>query len=399
MQNQNDLDQNNLIQKSQSGHTNSGSKTRKRIMIMGLILFFLGDLLCFAWVMRPESPKIPSPAIAPFSEAQAAAYQSGWGIHLNIPEEMQNSLKMRFALIPPGTFTMGADANEKAVKMREQPQHEVSLSKPYYLCVHEVSLKDFRQFVKDTNYQIDPRRDAAGVSQANLSAGNWVEDPLHPWEKVGFDQDETHPVVNVTWFDAMAFCRWLSEKENRTYRLPYEAEWEFACRAGTETVFNTGNSLWYYGPMENHSDQTVNPGLIVHMQDASPWKDGYANTSPVGTFPQNHFGLFDTHGNVREWCMDWCDEEYYSHSPKVDPRGPQTGSSRVLRGGCWGSNEYYCRSGRRMERAPGSRNVRNGFRILCEISPESEFGPYEHSPTLHRDPRWWYESKIGEEKE
>ena len=372
------MSETNQNQESSEISTPPRRRVVSKWIVAGVCLVLLGDASYLVWSFQNEE-LIPNPAVIPFDLDHAVAHQVSWAKHLGTPVEFENSLGMRFAIIPPGHFQMGSRAEEKAHKHREGPRHAVTLSNAYYAGLNEVTLGDFRQFVKVTGYQIAPDRDAAGTNATSLRLGNWIENEVSPWETVGFEQNEHHPVVNITWYDAMAFCRWLSEIEDRTYRLPTEAEWEFACRAGTDTIFNSGNSLWFWEPVENQADQALRPGLVGHKEDATPWNDGYAFTAPVKSYRPNAFGLFDTHGNVREWTLDWYDEEYYKNSPSTDPLGPEQGQTRTLRGGSWGSNEYYCRTGRRTARSPGSRNVRNGFRIVCELPENSDFGKFDAS--------------------
>lgn len=369
-------------------------RSGRPILVTVVCLVLLGDAAYIVWSFQPDDLS-PDRAVIPFDLDAAVMHQARWARHLDVPVEFENSLGMRFAMIPAGDFQMGARQAEKAFKEREGPRHRVTLNDAFYMGQNEVTLGDFRQFVKVTGYRIDPARDKAGV---NLRQGTWIEDVDFPWEGVGFEQHEQHPVVNVTWFDAMAFCRWLSALEGRVYRLPSEAEWEFSCRAGTDTIFNSGNSLWFWGPIENQADQELRPGLIGHKEDATPWNDGYSFTAPVRSYRPNAFGLCDTHGNIREWCMDWYDEKYYTDSPVANPRGPDHGQERTLRGGSWASNEYYCRSGRRTSRVPSARNVRNGFRILCEVSEGADFGDFDAGRSWESELVQW-KGRLDEEVE
>ncbi|MCG6157247.1 formylglycine-generating enzyme family protein [Rubinisphaera margarita] len=330
----------------------------------------------YYWTAKVESEAaMPAQAIAPFEREEASEHQQRWANHLEIPFVHQNSLGMQMTVIPSGTFTMGAREEEFTSKDRERPRHSVTLTQPFLMAAHETTLGQFRQFVAEANYRLDPTRVEVKTIEAEARRGEWIENPEVPWEQPGFLQDDTHPVVNVSWIDAMAFCEWLSNRENRRYRLPTEAEWEFACRAGTDSMFYTGEGLWSFKPMDNHADQSLHPDMVGHAPDASPWNDGFPNTAPVGSFPPNPFGICDMHGNIREWCFDWFSEKTYTAEPRIDPVGPPSGNQRSLRGGNWGSNEYYCRSGKRMGRSPFARNIRDGFRVMCEIVPNEAIGP------------------------
>jgi formylglycine-generating enzyme required for sulfatase activity len=153
-----------------------------------------------------------------------------------------------------------------------------------------------------------------------------------------------HPVVNVTWNDAVAFCEWLSRKEGKTYRLPTEAEWEYACRAGSTTK-------WCFGDTESQ------------LGDYAWFRSNSENvTHPVGGKRPNAWGLQDMHGNVWEWCADWYENDYYGSSPPDDPNGPSSGTYRVLRRGSWGDNARYARSSGRDRSHPDDRDLNLGFR-------------------------------------
>jgi len=192
--------------------------------------------------------------------------------------------------------------------------------------------------------------------------GDWKEVDGLNWQKPGFDQQDTHPVTCVSWDDATAFCQWLSREDGRTYRLPTEAEWEYACRAGTDTFFFWGDDPDDGEGYLNGADETGTP-------DGRSWtykfsfKDGYAATSPLGRFKPNAFGLYDVLGNVNEWCSDWWGSGYYGESPVDDPTGPTAGSGRVFRGGGWVSDAGYCRSAYRLGAAPEYRDYYLGFRV------------------------------------
>ena len=168
------------------------------------------------------------------------------------------------------------------------------------------------------------------------------------------------PVEGVSWYDAMEFCRRLSEhfaerEAGRVYYLPTEAEWEYACRAGTRTPFASGPSL--SSRQANFNGQHPYGGAEV-----GPFRH---QTTPVGTFPPNAWGLYDLHGNVWEWCHDWYEETYYRHAPERDPLGPRSGQRRVLRGGNWNSaGGKNCRSARRGKDFPAEGTPYDGFRVV-----------------------------------
>ena len=187
--------------------------------------------------------------------------------------------------------------------------------------------------------------------------------PKYTWRSPGFKQEDDHPVVLVSWNDAVAFCDWLStdKEEGRIYRLPTEAEWEYSCRAGQATRYSSGDDPESLATVGNVADGTAKekyPGWKTIKA-----KDGYVFTAPVGRFQPNEFGLYDMHGNVWEWCADWYDEGYYAKSPSADPLNSTQAAYRVFRGGSWNSYPRFCRSADRFWNAPGIRRSYLGFRV------------------------------------
>ena len=238
---------------------------------------------------------------------QETEVQIGW------PDELaktyRNSIGMEFVLIPAGTFMMGSPTSEEG-RGNDETQHQVRISQGFYLGKYEVTQGEW---------------EAVMGSNPSYFKGN-----------------PKLPVEQVSWNDVQEFIRKLNEREGReVYRLPSEAEWEYACRAGTS-------------------------GDYAGNLDAMGWYDKNAGgkTHAVGEKSPNGWGLYDMHGNVWEWCEDWYEESYYQKSPSEDPRGPSEGSGRVIRGGGWGSDAVSCRSAYRNIFVPGSRSVSLGFRLL-----------------------------------
>jgi formylglycine-generating enzyme required for sulfatase activity len=213
----------------------------------------------------PDRPKVdwylppgaPPPATAPFDAKKAKELQEAWSKYLGVPVETTNSLGMKFVLIPPGEFLMGSTAEEQARFMEEAvaihdtwavhripfeaPQHRVRITKPFALSRYEVTRGQFRQFVEETGYKTDAERGSKGAYA--FADGKLVRDPRFVWSAhPGFSQTDDHPVVNVSWNDAAAFCQWLSKKEDAAHVLPTEAQWEYGCRAGTTTFWHGGDS-------------------------------------------------------------------------------------------------------------------------------------------------------------
>ncbi len=291
-------------------------------------------------------------------------------------ELITNSIGMKLKLIPAGEFMMGSSISAEEVERQfkafeadaqshsgEQPRHRVRITRPFYLGVHEVTVGQFRRFVNSAGYETEPESDSKGAHGWNEFERKFEgPDPKYNWRNSGFVQTDSHPVVNVTWNDAVAFCKWLSRQEEVQYRLPTEAEWEYACRAGTTTLFYNGNDPESLAQVGNVADGTFGAKF-------SAWKpisarDGYVFTAPSGRFQPNSFGLYDMHGNVNEWCSDWYGVDYYETSPITAPSGPDSGSFRVLRGGSWHSDPDGLRSAFRNRSSPEDRFVFVGFRVV-----------------------------------
>ncbi|MGD0897015.1 MAG: formylglycine-generating enzyme family protein [Thermoguttaceae bacterium] len=321
-------------------------------------------------------------ALAAFGSLTLATAQESkeTGGDKQIAVDLGGGVKLEMVLIPAGEFKMGSgesaedtaaffnktygeDLLNAEVVKDEHPQHRVRITKPFYLGTYHVTRGQFRQFVKDSGYKTD--------AEKGEGPGAWGWDPekkefgfnaKYSWRNAGFEQTDEHPVVNASWNDAVAFCKWLSRKEGKTYRLPTEAEWEYACRAGTTTRYYSGDDPETLAKVGNVADATAKAKF-------PDWKwtikasDGYVFTSPVGSFKPNAFGLYDMHGNAWQWCADWYGAEYYAASPADDPTGSDTGDDRVLRGGSWGNGPGLARSAVRGVDSPDLRSNLTGFRV------------------------------------
>jgi formylglycine-generating enzyme required for sulfatase activity len=232
-----------------------------------------------------------------------------------------NSLGMEFAWIPPGTFLMGSPGSEEGRLNNEPQQHKITLTKGFFLGIHPVTQEQW-QAVMGSN-------------------------PSH------FTRQKSLPVEMVSWEDCQEFIKKLRESDGKPYRLPTEAEWEYACRAGTTTRFSFGETI---------STDQVNYNGRQGDGRGTRGKNR-KKTTPVGSFPANAWGLFDMHGNVLEWCEDYLFG--YPINDAVDPRGTESGPHpvRVLRGGCWFDEAESCRSASRLGNDPGVRNDASGLRI------------------------------------
>lgn len=277
-------------------------------------------------------------------------------------EVLENSLKMKLVYVPPGEFEMGSPDSEKGRKKEEQ-LHAVRLSKGFYLGVHEVTIGQFSEFVRQTKYKTEAETDGQGGYGIDKESGKFGRNAKYTWRNPGFPQADDHPVVSVTWKDAVAFCEWLSAKEGKTYRLPTEAEWEYACRAGTKTAYSNGDDPLTLGNIANFADSTAKE-KFSDWYWAGKATDGYIYTAPVGKFKPNAFGLYDMHGNVFEWCADWYKANYGTgESPAIDPTGPATGSDRVVRGSSFVNSVPIVRSASRTSHRPVYRLSYVGFRV------------------------------------
>ena len=243
-----------------------------------------------------------------------------------VPDLLTNSIGMKMKLIPAGEFLMGSPSDEGGRYEDEGPQHKVRITRAFYMGVTEVTQGQWFAVMK-----------------------------TKPWEGKDYMKDgENYPATYVSWDDAIEYCQKLSESEGKRYRLPTEAEWEYACRGGKSTAYSFG------------SDASGLQNYAWFAENALSAGESYAHI--VGAKQSNSFGLYDTHGNVWEWCSDWYDNDYYATSPESDPPGATTGSHRVLRGGGWNSVAANCRAAHRSADGPTYRNTGSGFRLALSPS-------------------------------
>jgi formylglycine-generating enzyme required for sulfatase activity len=249
----------------------------------------------------------------------------------------------------------------------EKPQHLARITRAFYLGAHEVTVGQFRQFVDETAFKTIAETSGKGGTHIRSAASGFVQDPRLNWRNPGFESDERYPVVQVSWDDCVAFCTWLSEKEGARYRLPTEAEWEFACRAGSSTTWSFGDVHGTIQWSANVADRRLQAAVPDNYDVAAIWDDGYAWPSPVGSFLPNALGLYDMHGNVFEWCSDWYDPVYYSYAEADDPQGPKTGTNRIQRSGSCLMHYDDTRSSHRDYGPPAQVQSQLGFRVVREI--------------------------------
>jgi len=281
-----------------------------------------------------------------------------------------NSIGMKLTLIPAGEFMMGSDGTDRDAFEDEfldraagkKEKHRVRITRPVHLGVTEVTRGQFRRFVNEASYRTEAEKHGKGGWGWNEETKKFEQNPRYTWQNAGFEQTDDHPVVNVSWNDAVAFAQWLSRKEGKSYRLPSEAEWEYACRAGTTARYTCGDDPEDLATVGNVADGTAKEKHPDWRAIAA--RDGYIYTAPAGRFGRNAFGLFDMHGNVWEWCSDGYSADYYKQSPVDDPPGALEASYRVTRGGCWRDEPRRARSAVRDGYPPGLQGSYLGFRLV-----------------------------------
>jgi formylglycine-generating enzyme len=275
---------------------------KKLYAVLILIFVFSISLICLA-VEKAD----PKEAEKPIEVKEAKEEKE---------QVITNSIAMKLRLIEPGEFMMGSDKGGEWDK-QEKPAHKVKITKAFYIGVYEVTQEQYEKIMG---------KNPSSFKGAKL------------------------PVDSVGWKEAQEFCKKLSEKENAEYFLPTEAQWEYACRAGSKTEYYWGDKMdnefcWYTGTSGK-------------------------KTHDVGTKKSNDFGLYDMSGNVYEICSDWYDENYYKTSPEEDPKGPEKGTGKVIRGGCWAARETYCRSASRVGISERAEMDRIGFRVCRAVSEQ-----------------------------
>ena len=310
-------------------------------------------------------PRVPMGfKAAPGTKAEPYS-KTGWA-----KEIIEPITGMRLAFVPVGKFMMGSPETEKGREKDEGPQRQVTIPKPFYMGVHEVTRGQFERFVADCEYKTDAEEEG----WAWAWAGEFYEKVNGAsWRKPGFEQTDEHPVTEVTHNDATDFCAWLAGRKGVgvllptevgvTVRLPTEAQWEYACRAGSTTRFSFGDDD---ADLHKHGNYCERSCSADHSWKVREHTDGHGKTAPVGNFKPNAFGLYDMHGNVMEWCSDWYAASYADERSR-DPQGPGSGTYRVLRGSSWFFGPTYCRSANRRGLPPDSRNYYLGFRIVVEL--------------------------------
>jgi len=344
-------------------------------------------------VVTPDAPaeKLPAPTVTappapkfPFDAATATRYQREYAKWLGLQLEFTDEFGITFVLVPPGTFLMGtpeAEPGHKGAEYAEGPQHEVTLTRAFYLAKHEVTVGQFRAFVEATKHVTDGEKNDGG--NAHDDKAEWKHRPGTNWRKPGyaapFELRDNHPVVHVSHTDAAAFCAWLKKRSASTaskeYGLPTEAQWEWACRAGSGTAYWWGAEEDTTGKVANVGDRTLKkvhpewPRLIM------PMDDGHAFLAPVGTYQANGFGLHDMIGNVWEFCSTRFGP--YSKEPTTDPTDGDPKRGYAVRGGGWSNTPKDVRCGGRNADPPHFCHSNLGFRVAIPIGEKSPPTPDE----------------------
>ncbi|WP_419547878.1 SUMF1/EgtB/PvdO family nonheme iron enzyme [Microcystis sp.] len=299
---------------------------------------------------EPKKPVIVTPPLSVFNFEIVRVNAKGEQINKEskqsqyFREDLGNGITLEMVAIPGGTFTMGSPANEKYSFDDERPQHEVNVP-PFFMGKYPITQAQWKAIASRTDLKVDP------------SASLRVNLDLNPAYFKDRPDSDRRPVEQVNWYDAVEFCARLSKLTGREYRLPSEAEWEYACRAGTTTPFYFGETIT--GELANYNASNTY---------ADEYKGEYRQqTTPVGQFPPNAFGLYDMHGNVWEWCADtWHDN--YDGAPTDGSVWTENGDDNcsLPRGGSWYYNPGNCRSAyRSYNNRRGNDSNSNGFRVVC----------------------------------
>jgi formylglycine-generating enzyme required for sulfatase activity/mannose-6-phosphate isomerase-like protein (cupin superfamily) len=341
-----------------------------------------------------------------------------------------NSVEMPIVKVPNGEFLMGTPDGVPSSAWSdifsflpgddEKPQHKVKLTRRFGIGKYPVTVGQFKKFIDYSGYKTTAETNGLGAIGLSLETGQVHLDPKFTWRNpwdAGAEaicQTDNHPVISVSYDDAVAFCDWLTARESagpkkKKYRLPTEAEWEYACRAGSTTTYFFGDDVTGLQQYANVGDQALQkvwsakvplPGMPPVGTPLPPyalqWNDGWPFTAIVGRFQGNNWGIYDMAGNVGEWCSDWYTPDYYSQSDYEDPQGPKETiidvsfvpalpdalpkkrSLRVIRGGNWLDPFVAYRSADRRThvRHPVDCAADIGFRIVLEWNDE-DWDPFE----------------------
>jgi formylglycine-generating enzyme required for sulfatase activity len=266
-------------------------------------------------------------------------------------------------VIDSGHFVMGSPTHEEGRMVTEGPMHTVTIVKPFALGRCEVTVGEFRRFIRETRYVTLAER-KGGCNVWSTGTKTWEQRAEANWDNPGFEQTESHPVVCVSFEDVLAYLDWISQRTGQRYRLPSEAEWEYAARAGTTTArywSDAANAACRYANVLDQKAQSQFAGSAIHACD-----DGFVYTAPVGTFTANACGLFDMIGNVWEWTQDCWHVKYEGalvNGAAWEDANEGFCNWRVVRGGSWFNGPESARSSFRIRYATDGVDSVQGFRL------------------------------------
>ena len=326
------------------------------LLLLGTGLVF-GPLLVrpFRDALGPNEKNPPGTALLPKEgngEAKEDPLERGTpsknSSHEKVKSEARKPFVMKMVTIPAGSFEMGASVGDDAPQENEFPTRKITFAKPFQMGTFEVTVGQFTEFVEATGYKTFAETSGSGGWKASTSSSWGTQNRDYNWSSPGYEIAPTLPVTMVTYKDANAFCAWLSKRDGQKFRLPTEAEWEYACRADTTSIFPF--------PIEDRDSYCWS--LRNVKETVYP--------RPVGIRQPNPWGLYDMKGNVREWCHDWYNENAYKQSYETAPNGPPLGSLRIYRGGCFMDLDLFLRSSHRSYIPPDQVLNNQGFRVLKE---------------------------------
>ena len=319
------------------------------MLIVGIILILLKHFASHQYFGARYPAKFASPVAFYETPVEAPALtakevQAVEAVAAAVVDEETVELLVKFVPIRGGEFTMGSPVSE-AYHQDDETQHQVRVS-DFSMSKYAVTVAEFKRFVDATGYCTDAEK------MSNTKNWRYGVSGVRP------QSEEDHPVVYVSWNDAVAYAKWLSVKTGKYFRLPTEAEREYACRAGSRMPFDTEENL-------TTNQANFNGNYFYNDHPKGVYRQ---NTVAVNSFTPNALGLYNMHGNVWEWCSDWYGKTYYEECKAsgtvTNPAGPESGSYRVIRGGGWDYFAEYCRSACRNSRSSASRNSHVGFRLI-----------------------------------
>ncbi len=272
-------------------------------------------------------------------------------------------------VVPAGTFTMGSPPDEPGRRDDEGPQVKVLIARPFAVGQYEVTRQQYEAFLRDTNHLV-----SGNCMTDRRKPGSWALDAQTNLRDPGFPQSEDHPAACVNWNDAKAFIAWLNAKAGGGYRLLTEAEWEYVARAGSATAYPWGSDIDDGCAHMNGFDQVIRDkkgdlykGEAISFANCS---DGYSNTSPVGSYAANGFGIYDLIGNLGEWVEDCSTPSYVSMRSDGTAEGGDC-SKRMVRGGSWGTQPRQLRSAERIQYSPTDMDNSIGIRVAKSLPEKS----------------------------